>query len=155
MVSAAPFRDRVVHHALIAVIASPLERQFIPTSYANRQGFGSHRALRRYARACRDHARVRQAAIRLYVPSIDHQRPQGQLERMIACPGPAIDAFPGDILLSPVSRQVPWPGAGQLHWRGTAGASSCDRQPPARSPQARLTAPGPMASLTRQAFCRR
>ena len=38
MVSAAPFRDRVVHHALIAVIAPPLDPHFIPTSYANRKG---------------------------------------------------------------------------------------------------------------------
>ena len=44
LVSAAPFRDRVVHHALIAVIAPPLERQFLPTSYANRKGCGTHRA---------------------------------------------------------------------------------------------------------------
>jgi retron-type reverse transcriptase len=43
LVSAAPFRDRVVHHALIAVIAPPLERHFIPTSYANRRGYGTHR----------------------------------------------------------------------------------------------------------------
>ena len=36
LVSAAPFRDRVVHHALIAAIGPPLERDFISTSYANR-----------------------------------------------------------------------------------------------------------------------
>ena len=52
LVSAAPFRDRVVHHALIAVIAPPLERHFLPTSYANRKGYGTHRALRRFHRAC-------------------------------------------------------------------------------------------------------
>ena len=40
LVSAAPFRDRVVHHALIAVIAPPLERHFVPTSYANRRSYG-------------------------------------------------------------------------------------------------------------------
>ena len=120
LVSAAPFRDRVVHHALIAVIAPPLERHFMPTSYANRKGYGTHRALRRFARACRDHAWVLQADIRLYFPSIDHRLLQAQLERMIACPGtlwllamilangasggPAIDAFPGDTLLTPLER---------------------------------------------------
>ena len=72
-VSAAPFRDRVVHHALIGVIAPPLERHFIPTSYANRKGYGTHRALRRFHRACREHAWVLQADIRLYFPSIDHR----------------------------------------------------------------------------------
>ena len=120
LVSAAPFRDRVVHHALIAVIAPPLERHFIPTSYANRKGYGTHRALRRFHRACREHAWVLQADIRLYFPSIDHRLLQAQLEQLIACPGtlwllrsilakgasggPAIDAFPGDTLLTPLER---------------------------------------------------
>jgi len=120
LVSAAPFRDRVVHHALIAVIAPPLERRFSPTSYANRHGYGTHRALRRFARACREHRWVLQADIRLYFPSIDHQLLLAQLEPQIACPGtlwllrsilangaccgPAIDAFPGDTLLTPLER---------------------------------------------------
>ena len=120
LVSAAPFRDRVVHHALIAVIAPPLERHFVRTSYANRHGYGSHRALRRFARACREHPWVLQADIRLYFPSIDHQLLLAQLERRIAClptlwllrailangasAGPALDAFPGDTLLTPLER---------------------------------------------------
>ena len=120
LVSAAPFRDRVVHHALIAVIAPPLERHFIPTSYANRRGYGSHRALRRFARACHDYRWILQADIRLYFPSIDHLVLIAQLERRIACPGtlwllrsilangasggPAIDVFRGDTLLTPLER---------------------------------------------------
>ncbi len=120
LVSAAPFRDRIVHHALIAVIAPPLERHFLPTSYANRRGYGSHRALRRFARACCEHRWILQADIRLYFPSIDHLALIAQLERRIACPdtlwllavilangasgGPAIDAFPGDTLLTPLER---------------------------------------------------
>ncbi len=35
MISAAPFRDRVVHHALMNVIGPLLERSFIFDSYAN------------------------------------------------------------------------------------------------------------------------
>ncbi|MEB3266276.1 MAG: hypothetical protein VKN13_06660 [Cyanobacteriota bacterium] len=118
--SAAPFRDRVVHHALIAVIGPPLERHFIPTSYANRRGYGSHRALHRFARACAEHPWVLQADIRLYFPSIDHRLLTAQLERWIACPhtlwllavilangasgAPAIDAFPGDTHFTPLER---------------------------------------------------
>jgi RNA-directed DNA polymerase len=45
MVSAAPFRDRVVHHALCAVIEPIFERDFIDHSYANRAGKGTHRAV--------------------------------------------------------------------------------------------------------------
>jgi len=120
LVSAASFRDRVVHHALIAVIGPLLERRFSPTSYANRQGYGSHRALRRFARACRLHRWVLQADIRLYFPSIDHRFLMSQLEQQIACSGtlwllqtilangatfgPAIDSFPGDTLLTPLER---------------------------------------------------
>lgn len=120
LVSAAPFRDRVVHHALISVIATPLERSFVSTSYANRKGYGTHRALRRFARACADHPWVLQADIRLFFPSIDHRLLKAQLERWIICPGtlwllevilangasggPAIDAFPGDTLFTPLER---------------------------------------------------
>ena len=50
MVSAAPFRDRVVHHALCAVVAPIFERGFIDHSYANRKGKGTHRAIAQYER---------------------------------------------------------------------------------------------------------
>jgi hypothetical protein len=45
MISAAPFRDRVVHHALTRVLEPIFERRFAPNSYACRTGFGTHRAL--------------------------------------------------------------------------------------------------------------
>ncbi|MCB1918203.1 MAG: hypothetical protein KDG52_21130 [Rhodocyclaceae bacterium] len=41
-ISAAPFRDLVVHHALCNVIEPRFERLFIPDSYANRTGKGTH-----------------------------------------------------------------------------------------------------------------
>jgi retron-type reverse transcriptase len=120
LVSAAPFRDRVVHHALIAVIAPPLERRFLPTSYANRRGYGSHRALRRFCRACREHRWLLQADIRLYFPSIDHRLLMGQLKEVIACSGTLwlldrslangaihgspIECFPGDNLFTSLER---------------------------------------------------
>ena len=47
LISAAPFRDRVVHHALCNVIEPIFERSFIYDSYANRVGKGTHRALDR------------------------------------------------------------------------------------------------------------
>jgi RNA-directed DNA polymerase len=37
-ISAAPFKDRVVHHAVCAVIEPRFECRFIPHSYANRVG---------------------------------------------------------------------------------------------------------------------
>jgi retron-type reverse transcriptase len=46
-ISAAPFRDRVVHHALHQVIEPIWKRKFIHDSYACRLGKGTHRALDR------------------------------------------------------------------------------------------------------------
>ena len=44
-ISAAPFEDRVVHHALCNEIDRRFERRFIDDSYANRPGRGTHRAV--------------------------------------------------------------------------------------------------------------
>ena len=44
-ISAAPFRDRVVHHALCQLIEPLFEARFMPHSYANRLGKGTHRAV--------------------------------------------------------------------------------------------------------------
>jgi hypothetical protein len=46
-VAAAPFRDRVMHHAIIRVIQPLFEDRFISDSFACRPGKGTHRAMRR------------------------------------------------------------------------------------------------------------
>ena len=50
LISAAPFRDRVVHHAVHAIIAPLFERGFIDHTYANRVGKGTHQAVTHYER---------------------------------------------------------------------------------------------------------
>jgi RNA-directed DNA polymerase len=72
LISAAPFRDRVVHHALYNVIESIFERTFIGDSYANRIGKGTHRALDRAQQFARRYAYVLQCDVRQFFPSIDH-----------------------------------------------------------------------------------
>lgn len=47
LISAAPFRDRVVHHALTQVLEPIFERRFSKDSYACRVGMGTHKALER------------------------------------------------------------------------------------------------------------
>jgi hypothetical protein len=42
-ISALPFRDRIVQHALVAAIEPIFERVFLPQSYACRPGKGTHR----------------------------------------------------------------------------------------------------------------
>jgi RNA-directed DNA polymerase len=73
LISAAPFRDRVVHHALCNLIEPVFERSFIFDSYANRIGKGTHRALARAQAFSRKFPYVLQCDIRQYFPSIDHQ----------------------------------------------------------------------------------
>ena len=48
MISAAPFRDRVVHHALCNVLEPIFERTFVFDSYACRKGKGTHAAVDRF-----------------------------------------------------------------------------------------------------------
>ena len=72
LISAAPFRDRVVHHALCNVIEPVFERSFIADSYANRMGKGTHRALDRVQQLSRRFSYVLQCDIRQFFPSIDH-----------------------------------------------------------------------------------
>lgn len=72
LISAAPFRDRVVHHALCNIIEPRFERSFIHDSYANRVGKGTHRALDRCQQFARQYRYVLQCDLRQFFPSIDH-----------------------------------------------------------------------------------
>jgi hypothetical protein len=72
LISAAPFRDRVVHHALCNVTTPIFEKRFIPTSYANREGKGTHRALDECQRLARRYRYVLQCDVKQFFPSIDH-----------------------------------------------------------------------------------
>lgn len=73
LINAAPFRDRVVHHALMNVIEPLFERQFIFDSYANRKGKGTHSALDRCTYFLRRHNYVMHLDVRQFFPSIDHE----------------------------------------------------------------------------------
>src|SRR5215216_6653787 len=64
LVNAAPFRDRVVQHALMNVIEPLFERQFIFDSYANRKGKGTHAALDRCTYYLRRHPYVMHLDVR-------------------------------------------------------------------------------------------
>ncbi len=70
MISAAPFRDRVMHHALCNVIDSLFEKKFIFDSYANRKNKGAHKAVLRYQHFCRKNKYVLKCDLRKYFPSI-------------------------------------------------------------------------------------
>lgn len=86
LISAAPFRDRVVHHALCNVIEPIMERSFIHDSYANRKGKGTHEAIRRYQDYARQYKYVLKCDIRKFFPSIDHEILKQEIGRKIGCP---------------------------------------------------------------------
>ena len=73
LINAAPFRDRVVHHALMNVIEPFFERQFVFDSYANRVGKGTHKALDRTTHYLRRSQYVMHLDIRQFFPAIDHE----------------------------------------------------------------------------------
>jgi RNA-directed DNA polymerase len=86
LISAAPFRDRVVHHALVRIIEPIFEQSFIPDSYANRIGKGTHRALNRCQEFARRYRYVLQCDIVQFFPAVDHAIFVQILARKIADP---------------------------------------------------------------------
>src|SRR3990170_3163616 len=73
LISAAPFRDRVVHHALCNLIEPIFEKSFVFDSYANRIGKRTHKALDRATHYARQFRYVLSCDIRQFFPSIDHE----------------------------------------------------------------------------------
>ena len=120
-ISAAPYRDRVVHHALCRTIEPLFERSFIFDSYANRKGKGTHRALDRCTEYCRRFKYVFQGDVKLFFPSIDHEillhrlakrifdsRVMGLARAIVEHSNPqppSIAYFPGDDLFTPYERR--------------------------------------------------
>lgn len=86
LISAAPFRDRVVHHALCQIIEPIFERSFIYDSYASRVGKGTHRALARCQQFARRYPYVLQCDVRQFFPAIDHAVLRQLLARQIHHP---------------------------------------------------------------------
>jgi len=121
MISAAPYRDRIVHHALCNIISPILEKHLIFDTYANRIGFGSHKALKRFTQFARSSTYGLQCDICKYFPSIDHQILKDLLRRKIKCVDtlwlidkiidnsnpqfPVNFHFPEDDLLTPLQRR--------------------------------------------------
>jgi RNA-directed DNA polymerase len=120
IIAAAPYVDRVIHHALCNVIVPIFERSFVRDSYANRSGYGTHRALQRFTQFSRGSRYVLQCDVQKYFPSIDRLILKSLIRRKIKCNetlwlidliidnGNHVDIplqhFPGDTLLTPLER---------------------------------------------------
>lgn len=122
VIAAAPFRDRVVHHAVMQMIEPTLDRTFISDSYACRKGKGVHAAVDRYQAWAQTYRYVLKMDIQQYFPSIDHDllkeklrrrivdaRVLDLLDRIIASSpqnATAPQYFAGDDLLTPLDRRT-------------------------------------------------
>jgi len=71
-ISVAPFRDRVVHHALVGVLEPVIDRRFIYDTYANRKAKGTRRAVRRAQDFSRHYRYYLKTDVAKYFDSIDH-----------------------------------------------------------------------------------
>ncbi len=119
LISAAPYRDRVVHHALCNVIEPIFDRSFIYDTYACRKGKGTHAAVDRYTAFARKNRYVLKCDIQKYFPSIDQDILLQMLRRKVKCKDTlwliehiirsrtdsgAVRYFPGDDLFTPYQR---------------------------------------------------
>ena len=120
LISAAPYRDRVVHHALCNIVVPIFEPTFISDSYSNRVGFGTHRAVKRFTKFLRSSDYILQCDIRKFFPSIDREILKSLIRRKLKCRDtlwlidliidkgndqePILHYFPGDNLLTPAMR---------------------------------------------------
>jgi retron-type reverse transcriptase len=127
LIAAAPFRDRVVHHALLNVIEPLIDRRFIFDSYACRAGKGVHAAVSRYQGWAQHHAYALKMDVARYFPSIDHDLLKDKLRRLIkdrpvlalldriidsgppVSPDQSLVYFPGDDLFAPLQRSAGLP----------------------------------------------
>lgn len=71
-ISCAPFRDRVVHHAVCDLAMPEVERCFIGDSFACRKGKGTHRAVARAQELVRQYPRFLKLDVKGFFESVDH-----------------------------------------------------------------------------------
>jgi RNA-directed DNA polymerase len=87
LISAAPFADRVVHHALCQIIERRFEAHFLPCSFANRKGLGTSRAMARVRQLGGQYRYALRLDVQQHFPNIDHAALRRALWRRVPEPG--------------------------------------------------------------------
>lgn len=82
-ISVAPFRDRVVHHALVGVLEPVYERSFIHRSYATRKNKGTHAAVTEAQQWIRKYPWFLKSDVDKYFDSISHDVLMALIERKV------------------------------------------------------------------------
>lgn len=113
-ISAAPFRDRVVHHALCNVIGPLLERRFIHDSYSCRVGKGTQAGRERCRRFTNRYRFALKCDVRKYFETIDHGILFEKLAGVIRC-RPTLELCRRIIASSVVQQAAPLWFAGDDH----------------------------------------
>lgn len=83
VIAAAPFRDRVVHHAIMNVLEPILEKKMISNSYACRKNKGTHKALRDVQELLKKSKWLIKLDIKKFFFTIDHQILIIQLKKIV------------------------------------------------------------------------
>ena len=83
LIVAAPFRDRVVHHALIDVLEPHLDRRMVHESFACRRGKGTHAALDHAQRSLRANDWFLKMDVRHFFGSLRHPVVAATVARVI------------------------------------------------------------------------
>lgn len=83
VISAVPFEQRIMHHAIINVLEPVFERQMIFHTYACRKGKGTQKALFQAQAFCRKSDYFLKLDIRKYFDTIDHDVLKASLFRII------------------------------------------------------------------------
>ncbi len=121
MIAAAPFRDRVLHHALCNFMQPALERSFLARSFSCQRGKGTTAGRECCRKLVNSHRYVLKCDIRKFFPNIDHEILLNQLASRLHCPrvmvlvrlilssyrtGPEVPpaVFPGDDFLLAADR---------------------------------------------------
>lgn len=86
-ISAPPFSDRVVHHAVVQVIEPIFDATFLPTSFACRDGKGTHAGVKwvQSQLRSRGYSQYLKTDFRSFFPSVDRQVLHEQYARKISC----------------------------------------------------------------------
>jgi len=83
VIAVAPFRDRVVHHAVVRILTPIYERVFIYDSYATRPGKGTHVAIKRAQQFVRRWPWYLKADVNKYFDSVNHNALMDIIKRKI------------------------------------------------------------------------
>ena len=85
LIAAAPFRDRVLHHALCHRLAPLLQRRFIARSFSCQIGKGTTAARECCRHLTNRHAYVLKCDVAKFFPNIDHEILLAKLAGVVRC----------------------------------------------------------------------